>query len=433
MAAELREGFDEAFGSNLQLVTRSRVRPFRERPLPTNRQELIQATLRAGLLDLDATRRLAAVVLGLRAMESRTIEDEMRAVLEVFASRHREFSEAHFETVILRFGLGGSPPATLEESGASVGVTRERARQVTVRFAKLASAFPPWTPVLDAALEHLREAAPLGIAHAEGLLVSTGFSRDGFSISSLLSAAELFCAGQPPLSVNKTLGLVVSDQALDPALVVKVAKRRTEHWGVTTVTSVYQDCVEDHPEYDEAFVRAVIDEAQNVRWLDPEHEYFWVSSVARNRLRNEIMKIMSVAGSISVGELREGVGRHHRMVGISPPSSILIEFCNQIGCLQADTDRVVGLANLPRWEDTLDGIDLELTRILFDEGPVMRKDDLIDLAVAAGLNRSSVGVFLTYSPVLHQYARGVWGLRGSPVSASEVAALIPPLKRARGS
>ena len=60
----------------------------------------------------------------------------------------------------------------------------------------------------------------------------------------------------------------------------------------------------------------------------------------------------------------------------------------------------------------------------------MRKDELVQLAVGEkGLNRNSISVYLTYSPVLERYAPGVWGLRGAPVTAAEIQTLIPPRVR----
>jgi hypothetical protein len=56
----------------------------------------------------------------------------------------------------------------------------------------------------------------------------------------------------------------------------------------------------------------------------------------------------------------------------------------------------------------------------------MRRDDLERVAVEErGLNRSSFYVYLTYSPMLERYAPGVLGLRGAPVTAAEVDAMIP--------
>ena len=37
------------------------------------------------------------------------------------------------ELLVLRFGLDGRPPLTLEEVGAEIGVTRERVRQLEAR------------------------------------------------------------------------------------------------------------------------------------------------------------------------------------------------------------------------------------------------------------------------------------------------------------
>jgi RNA polymerase sigma factor (sigma-70 family) len=57
---------------------------------------------------------------------SRQREQELQAALEELNERTRHVLEA-------RFGLNDREPATLEQVGAEIGVTRERVRQIETR------------------------------------------------------------------------------------------------------------------------------------------------------------------------------------------------------------------------------------------------------------------------------------------------------------
>ena len=48
-----------------------------------------------------------------------------------------------------------------------------------------------------------------------------------------------------------------------------------------------------------------------------------------------------------------------------------------------------------------------------------------------GMNRNSFYIYLTYSPILEKYGRGVYGLRGARVPPGLVERLAPPRRRGR--
>src|SRR5205085_6735021 len=120
---------------------------------------------------------------------------------------------------------------------------------------------------------------------------------------------------------------------------------------------------------------------------------FWIQGTARNRMLNQIEKIMSVAGSIPISDLRDGVGRHHRMQGFRPPRHVLAQLCVSAGYGYRD-GKVFERKDLPPWSTVLSGIELTLARLLFEHGPVMRRSELEELAVGQEkVNRSSFWVY----------------------------------------
>jgi hypothetical protein len=267
-------------------------------------------------------------------------------------------------------------------------------------------------------------ASPAAVAAG---LHEAGLVRGDFSTASLISAAEIF---------NKTLPFTAAGENLAPlgtwapaSAVRTTARRLVEHWGASTVTDVEARLKDDGLDVEPRLLVLTIEALQGSEWLDQPLGWFWVRGT-RNRLLNQALKIMSVAGSINLGELRAGVGRHHRMKGFRPPRDVLAALCVASGLYSREGDRIVGGPSLPDWRDVLGNNERMLVEALFDFGPVMRREDLERVVVAErGLNRSSFYVYLTYAPMIERYAPGVFGLRGAPVTAAEVDALIPPRVR----
>jgi hypothetical protein len=257
--------------------------------------------------------------------------------------------------------------------------------------------------------------------------MDAGLTNAPFSAGSLVSAAKVF---------NKTLPFSEMDGNLVPpghwaraSVVRATACRLVQHWGATTIADVEIGLAEHGFEVEPRMVLDAIESVKGFRWLDHNRGWFWVRST-RNRLLNQVRKIMSVAGSIELGELRAGVGRHHRMQGFRPPKEVLAALCVQTEDYHRQGNRIVGNPNLDDWRDVLGTNERLLAQTLFDYGPVMRREDLERIVVTErGLNRSSFYVYLSDSPIMERYAPGVFGLRGSPVTAGEIEAMIPPRVR----
>jgi hypothetical protein len=328
--------------------------------------------------------------------------------------------------MLARTGLGGEPPVTLDVAAGLIGVTRERVRQMERKLhERIGLRSGIWTPALDRTLLRVSELLPTSAAELEKQLAAEGLTARPVSVPSLLAAAQLF-GRELAFSYHREFGTLSRAGEWAPASsIAGSARRLVEHWGATTTTDVEAAVEEAGGDVDPDLLVVVLESLPGFSWLEQERGWFWLPS-GRNRLLNQVEKIVSVAGSIELGELRAGVGRHHRMKGFRPPREVLAELCVQSGLYRRDGERIVGGPDLPDWSAVLGGIERTLVELLFDHGPVMRREDLERLAVGErGVNRSSFYVYLTYSPVLERYAPGVTGLRGASVSAAEVEALIP--------
>jgi hypothetical protein len=146
-------------------------------------------------------------------------------------------------------------------------------------------------------------------------------------------------------------------------------------------------------------------------------------SVCKHGLPKTIEKILSVAGSLPVEELRAAVARNRRMWKSPPPEEVLLEFCRQMPGVQVDGRQVY--SPLPHdWRQTLSGVEARLVQVLREHGPVMERGALEDLCVSGGMNRFSFHAFVASSPVIVQCGHSVYGLLGTKVSPEAVRALV---------
>ncbi len=357
------------------------------------------------------------------ALRKLKLEAEFDQIVEALTDRATAKA-----AIMARTGLSGDEPMTLETAGQVIGVTRERVRQLEKKFTeRVDSCDGIWCPVLDRALRVAAESLPTSPSKLEAALLEAGLTKGRFSIASLVAAAEIFHKELPFTEAGANLAPLGN---WAPSSTIRTTTRRlVEHWGAATVTDVELRLEEAGFEVEPRLLQLSIEALEGFGWLDQERGWFWVRGT-RNRLLNQVKKVMSVAGSIDLAELRVGVGRHHRMKGFRPPREVLATLCIASGEYFRDGDRISGGPGLADWRNVLAENERKLAQALFDYGPVMRRDDLERVVVTErGLNRSSFYVYLTYSPIIARYAPGVFGLRGAPVTAAEVEAMIPPRVR----
>jgi len=363
------------------------------------------AAIRVFTRDLDALRRLGLGV-------------ELAQIVNALVER-----ETAQTAVLARTGLSGAEPTTLEAASQIVGVTRERVRQIEKKFRdRVATCDAIWTPVLDRALQTAAELLPARPSVIEEALARAGITTD-FSLASLIAAATIFGKELPFAEIGEILA--PPGNWAPPSAIRNISRRLVEHWGATTIAELELQLRDAGFDVEPDLLAISIETLDSFAWLDEERGWFWVRG-ARNRLLNQVKKVVSVAGTIELGELRAGVGRHHRMKGFRPPREVLASICLQSGDYYRDGDRICAGPDLEDWTKVLVGNERTLVQALFDFGPVMRRDDLERVVVTErGLNRNSFGIYLTYAPMIERYAPGVFGLRGASVTAAEVDAMIP--------
>jgi Bacterial RNA polymerase, alpha chain C terminal domain/Sigma-70, region 4 len=342
-------------------------------------------------------------------------------------------NERNLRIVNKRFGWDGGEGATLQEVGDEFGITRERVRQVCRPIEKRLEGQAPFAPVLDRILSTISEFPLSSAAEIESDLRAKGLTQGLIRLEGILNAATLL-GRDVTFRVDDAHGQRVAlpvDRLSAVRLVVQTSRRSIEHWGVATTEDVAAQAGEKLSTPITAdFVARLLKERADFRWLDENGGWFLLNSVPRNRLLNQLRKILSVAPSIEVSELRSGVCRHHRMKGVAPPQRVLLEFCRAISWCNVDGKRIT-VQPIPDWKQVLSETEQIFAEILKREGPVMQRARLEELCVARGMNRTTFYMYLDYSPILNRYAAGVYGLRGADVSSVIIQELIPKIRRVR--
>ena len=357
----------------------------------------------------------------IRAVSRIKLEAELASVTSGAAGNGR-----NKDIVARYFGWDGLGGTTLQAIGSEVGLTRERVRQICGRVARAIVRRKPFTPTLDRTLEFVASRLPASADEIERELIVREFTRGPFRLEGLVKVAQLF-GKETPFSVVKIGKLrVAAIPRMNEftTLTIRYARGSIASWGAMTVADVVARVAErTRSQISSETITSVLSSQADFRWLDEPSGWFWLASVPRNRLLNQIRKILSVSGRIGVSELREGVGRHYRTKGFAPPRRVLLALCGQIPEYRLEGETVVASSQLS-WERVVSKTEQIMVKVLKEHGPIMRRSKLEELCAGFGIKRSTFFTYLDNAPFLMKYGPGVYGLRGAEVSPDMVEPLI---------
>lgn len=367
-----------------------------------------------------AMSRLSSTVSDLRAKidaaQNMTIGEEIRSFVESIAENPR--------CLLLRLGLSGQPPMTLQDAGDTVGLTRERVRQKQKKFEARVYKTSPFTPTLDRALEMLRPMQYETEGHVRTALRDAGILGTDDNIAMIFAFADLFGRKHPELLPFGNSHLLVpagSNIELARDLVQQAANDQTRDFGACNVDMLKQALIEGEREEFVPLLPQIIESLDTLEWLEKPN-WFRIKR-SWSVIRNMAAKILAVSPIININELKDGVQRHHRVLG-APPRRILGKLV-ELDFGASFDGNVVRVANTYPAENLLAHVEATLYDILKRHGGVMARPDLENEAVAAGVKRNTFYIMISYSPIIERYARGVYGLRGWPVAPGLVESLIP--------
>jgi len=282
------------------------------------------------------------------------------------------------------------------------------------------------TPLLDAALQRAAAAVPQLVTDAEAALQAESGSTEPVSIDALLCAARFL--NRPPrfaiLGGGAQRYIVSQEAAGLVSAVLWFARRLVIHIGVTRVQDVYRKVRRRHAATRIDTVREVLRIDADVVWLDKSQGWFYLRSICRNPLANQIRKALAVAGAIHAADLREGLIRHRPFHDTLPNPLILQEFCRTLEWCQVDAGRVLLRHSLPI-EKVLALPELLFHSILTQQGPTLHRDVLQAICDRRGLNRSTFYRYVNETPIICDHPGGYVSLRKSADGAATAVAPLP--------
>lgn len=367
------------------------------------------------------------------------LEDELRGTLAGLAGGSSRDSGRNADIIMSRYGWDGRSPKTLQAVGDEFGITRERVRQVCARAARhLSNGTRPMTPLLDEALALFAASIPCEASSVRATLVDAGLSERGIDGAGMLSLADFF--GHELDAVLVEIGavrLVVDRHVKGLARKARQrARRLIGTHGVTTVAEVtselWGELDEAEQERREAFVRLELDSEPTVVWLDGDKRWLWLTGIpdGRNRLLNNIRKVLSVSGEIDATDLRRAVRRDWRMGGYAPPARTLLAFADALPELEHSGSVIKSVQPYSR-EQYLSNTEYIIVEVILEHGGVMRFDNLREVALDYGVGDAAFKQRMSQSPVIRKYGPCIYGLSGVDVSADALDALTIPAQRNR--
>jgi len=324
---------------------------------------------------------------------------------------------------VRHWGWDGRGGATLEATGREFqGITRERVRQLCERLARrLAEPDAPASvaPALDAALVLAAQTTPTTAHALARLLADEHVAARPFDPAGLLTAAAVL-GRDPTFTFDVVKGMRVAlpsppDPSEDPrdviAAIVDTAHAVVRRAGAARVSDITGRVAASLGVWvEDELVTAVVSAPDDFAWLERRSGWFYLPSVAKNSVVSRVLKVLSVAGRIGLGELHAGIRRDERMKDFVMPEYILAELCERIPDVAVRGD-IVALLRPVAPDDVLETTELTLVRVLREHGGPMERRELESACAAAGMKASSFNNRIAYSPIIAERGRGLFGLR----------------------
>lgn len=370
-------------------------------------------------------RRLLSSLPDIRARLDIVSSTSLESALHFFVSRASGLQGMRLAALERRLGTDGKPPATLEETGRLLGVTRERVRQLQMRFDRAVPDHPLFLPQLDRALDAVESAAPCSEEEAKRKLFASGVTSTDFSIESLIELAKLF-GRVPTFELKKQRGtsrIRRTDSANSERLIRTTAHRQAGASGASNVAEVVAELRANGVTVTEEAVHSYLSSNNEFEFLHSNWFWFLTAPVERNRLRNVSRKILSVSSHVSIAELREGVLRHFRARSnrglgtwplVVPPRAALLAF------YRSHPEFVISPQDEVSCVDILDyRRELNPTEIVIVDAIRASGSQVVDRLRLArrcveqqGMNGNTFSQYLYSSPVISHLGTDLWSLRG---------------------
>ena len=327
--------------------------------------------------------------------------------------------------VLIFLGWDGNPPRTLESAGDIFGITRERVRQVIGKFSKGTHRHPkPFLPTLEKVLDLLARRVPAFADDIEQELCIGGLTLRRFRVESIAGAAK-WAGLSAPFVIEQSPGvrllLARSEEKGLARLISMHARRAVSKYGLANLVDLKEELADITRSFgNEKLISSVVRAMDS--YEDLGQGWFWLQGRSRNHMLTVVRKIFAVAPRIHVSEMRAAIANDPRGMGFAPPKEVVTRFCQTAVKCVLDDDFLV----IPKPDDPRKVLS-EVEHVIFDvclaHGPLLRRGDLERLCTERGVNRITLGIYLTRHAILAKYSIGIYGLRGATFSPGDLERL----------
>jgi len=371
---------------------------------------------------LDAVRFDGAVDMA-RALMTVPVDEAVSDLLKLAyrdASK-REPSQKWMAALRARYGVDG-PPQTLQVAGELAGVSRERVRQVcgTVEPRVRGAWVPQMRPVLETLVENSPVSDPVGVLLSEEGLAGPNVTSD--SILKFVAILGIDINAMVGTDLKVVDGWQVDVREASVTRAVRVARKHTSTFGMTTVEDIRQELsTKDYPA-DIEDVRRVLEADPRVGW---DGEWLWVNKPDNGHassMINTLRSMLSVNSPQTVQSLQEGIHRNSkfRQRDIVPPVAALKAFLKVSPYFTVSNGLVAPVEPLD-YRELLGEVTASMIDVLkASPYQVMDRATLAEACADAGIAAGTASVWTTYAEWMERVATNVWGLRGSNPSPAVV-------------
>ena len=319
-------------------------------------------------------------------------------------------AERNVVRMLRRLGWDGGGGCTLQAVAAEAGVTRERIRQIESALLTRLHA-ETRVPVLDRAIQALDEAVRGG-RHADGaqVLLDARLTSRPFLPYGVLSAARVFDrpVGFEVDADGRTIRRPIPPD-LSGAMFEALLDLRRRIGHVASVGEFLAAVQAAGRATDEDSVRQFLERRQRLEWLDAEHSWFWIRQPAgRNRLEQDIRKVLSVCGRVEAGTLVRALARNPRAWPRPIPTEAVVGLCLATGlCVE---DGMVSSRVPIDPAEALGPNELLVVKKLQDRGGAL---SMTKLRCGTEVPPGALNALLAQSPLLERTADDVVRLVGA--------------------
>lgn len=351
------------------------------------------------------------------------LREELLDVLESLTSSRKAI------IIAARFGWRDGRQRTLKQVGDSIGLTRERVRQIEACIRQKLPKRRVYAPALMAALQLARRLAPCSAELYAKALTDAGLTETAWLPAVVLRAAEF-------LRVPNGLLLYVSDgvallatRAFRPEILRHVRACSLKHARSHGAAHLARIALELSAKLERlvapAEVRAIVNSMPDKRWIDESKGWYWFGDERNTILLKRIKRLLSVVHQMPMDDLYEGLIRSRRTDDeIVAPKWVLSKVFAEISWLRIRQGSQVGVVEAVAAQELLSSTDRIMVKILAESGGILDHYNFRRKCQEHGIALSTFNIYKASRGLFVRLGPDIWSLRGAKVDPQTLLKLM---------